>query len=62
MWSARYPDTGNRQFTPPSARSMDTTSAKLGRDTTTASPAGVVYMSSTNWSWPSPTVSRMPRK
>ncbi len=62
MWSERYPDTGKRQLTRPEATSMDTTSAKLGRETTTAEPSGVVNMSSTNWSCPSPALSRMPRK
>jgi len=36
--------------------------AKLGREATSAVPSGVVYMSSTSWSWPSPGPDRMPRK
>ncbi len=62
MWSERKPDTGNRHLILPVVRSIETTSAKLGRETTTAEPSGVVYMSSTNWSWPSPGPERMPRK
>jgi hypothetical protein len=54
MWSARNPDTGNRHRSAPVRRSMETTSAKLGRDTTSALPSGVAYMSSTSWSCPSP--------
>jgi hypothetical protein len=61
MWSERKPDTGNRQRTAPVARSIETTSAKLGRDATSAAPSGVVYMSSTNWSCPSPGPCWMPR-
>ena len=48
MWSARKPDTGNRHRRAPVRRSIDTTSAKLGRDATSALPSGVVYMSSTS--------------
>lgn len=62
MWSERNPDTGKRQLTLPVARSIDTTSAKLGRETTRAEPSGVEYMSSTNWSCPSPGPCRIPRK
>lgn len=50
---------GKRQLILPVARSIETTSAKLGRETTTDLPSGVEYMSSTNWSWPSPTPLRM---
>lgn len=50
MWSARKPDTGKRQLMSPEARSIETTSAKLGRETTIDLPSGVEYMSSTNWS------------
>lgn len=46
----------------PVARLIDTTSAKLGRETTTEVPSGVVYMSSANWSWPSPTPLRIAMK
>ncbi len=46
----------------PVARSMETTSAKLGRETTIERPSGVEYMSSTNWSWPSPTLLRIAMK
>lgn len=43
----------------PVLRSMETTSAKLGRETTIDEPSGVEYMSSTYWSWPSPTLLRI---
>jgi hypothetical protein len=33
MWSERWPSTGNRQTTSPVARSIPTTSARLGRET-----------------------------
>lgn len=46
----------------PVVRLMETTSAKLGRETTIDAPSGVEYMSSTNWSWPSPTLFRIVMK
>jgi hypothetical protein len=46
---------GKRHRMLPVARSMPTTSAKLGRLTATSRPSFVVNMSSVYWSWPSPT-------
>lgn len=50
MWSERKPDTGKRQLILPLPTSMETTSAKLGREATTDLPSLAVYMSSTYWS------------
>jgi hypothetical protein len=62
MWSERWPSTTNRHAMLPLARSMPTTSRRLGRDTTRRRPPSALYMSSTNWSWPSPMATRMARK
>ena len=62
MWSARLPSTLVRQMIFLLRRLNATTSARLGRETYSTRPLCEENMSSTNWSWPSPTASRMPRK
>lgn len=62
MWSARTPSTAKRHTISWVRRSIATTSAKDGRDTISSRPSFEEYMSSTNWSWPSPMSVRMPRK
>ena len=60
MWSERYPSIGCSRtmlsVRPATAlaTSIQTTSAKLGRETASSLPSVVVNMSSTYWSWPSP--------
>jgi len=43
-------------------RSISTTSANDGRETTSSRPSFEEYMSSTYWSWPSPISARIARK
>ncbi len=62
MWSARFPSTFVRQMIWWVLRLIATTSARLGRDTYSTRPLCDENMSSTNWSWPSPTCSRIARK
>ena len=62
MWSARFPSTLVRQMIALVRRLIATTSARLGRDTYSTRPLCEENMSSTNWSCPSPTASRIPRK
>jgi hypothetical protein len=62
MWSERSPWTSKRHLIRPVRRLIPTTSANDGRDTTTRRPSLEEYMSSTNWSWPSPIIARIARK
>ncbi len=65
MWSARWPAIWKRHVISPvfgPAMWSATTSLKLGRETTRSLPFGVEYMSSTSWSLPSPTSSRIAMK
>ncbi len=61
MWSERWPVIAKRQTISSVAMSIATTSARLGLETMSRRPSLVEYMSSTNWSLPSPTNWRIAR-
>ena len=62
MWSERTPSTAKRHTIFCVLRLIATTSANEGREITTRLPSLEEYMSSTNWSCPSPISSRIARK